>query len=297
MTSNPAGSPGPPNRPAAPDEEIQSAFHRTLGEGRVRLGRSWPGLLATGFMGGVDVGTGVLALLAVEEATGSRLLGALAFGIGFIALSLGRSELFTENFLVPVAAVVARDASVPSLLRLWLGTLVANLVAGWVFAGLVIGALPRLRATASDVAGFFPEVGFGWEAFLLAVIGGTAITLMTWMERGSDSEGGRLVAAVSIAFLLAAVPLNHVIVVSIEMFAALHAGAPFGYLEWLRVGGLATAGNMVGGLGLVTVLRLVQIGREEIHRQQERPAAPDARPSHRPEAGERLTGTSGQERA
>ena len=36
------------------------------------------------------------------------------------------------------------------------------------------------------------------------------------------------------AFILAAAPLNHVIVVSLEMFAALQAGAHFGYLDWLR---------------------------------------------------------------
>jgi formate-nitrite transporter family protein len=62
-------------------------------------------------MGGLDIGAGVLALLLVEHLTGSPLLGGLAFSIGFIALTLARSELFTENFLVPVAAVAARRGS------------------------------------------------------------------------------------------------------------------------------------------------------------------------------------------
>ena len=59
-------------------------------------------------LGVVDgCGVGVFALLLVEHATDNSLLGALAFGIGFIALTLANSELFTENFLVPVAAVAA----------------------------------------------------------------------------------------------------------------------------------------------------------------------------------------------
>jgi hypothetical protein len=51
---------------------------------------------------------------------GTGTVGATAFIIGFLALSLARSELFTENFLVPVAAVVAKDAPWRSAPRLWL---------------------------------------------------------------------------------------------------------------------------------------------------------------------------------
>ncbi len=49
----------------------------------------------------------MLALLVVKQATGNDLLAAVAFSIGFIALTLAGSELFTENFLVPVAALAA----------------------------------------------------------------------------------------------------------------------------------------------------------------------------------------------
>src|SRR5947199_3551004 len=118
--------------------EVTSAFQASVEAGRERLHRSWPGLLATGAVGGIDVSIGLLALLTVEHATGNRLLGALAFGIGFIALTLAGSELFTENFLVPVNAVVAGHAPLRALFRLWAGTLAANLVGGWVVAGLIM---------------------------------------------------------------------------------------------------------------------------------------------------------------
>ncbi|MDP9235480.1 MAG: formate/nitrite transporter family protein, partial [Actinomycetota bacterium] len=61
------------------------------------------------------------------------------------------------------------------------------------------------------------------------------------------------------AFLLAATPLNHVIVVSLEMFAALQAGAHFGYLDWLGISAWFGLGNIIGGVGLVTVLRTIQV--------------------------------------
>ncbi|MDP8968943.1 MAG: formate/nitrite transporter family protein, partial [Actinomycetota bacterium] len=237
-----------------------------------------PGLLATGFVGGVDVSIGVLALLVVEHETGSMVLGALAFSTGFIALMMGKSELFTENYLVPVAAVVAHKATMWSLWRLWIGTAAMNLVGGWVFTWLIMAALPRLTSTAVKVAEFYPKLGLGWAAFALGIVGGAVITVMTWMEHGSDTQLGRIVAAVVAAFLLAVSPLNHVIVVSLEMFAALHVGAPFGYADWLGVAAWATLANMVGGLLLVTLLRFVQVGAGDIsaHREQSREeSAPD----------------------
>lgn len=250
------------------DEHVQSAFRRSVDEGQVRLGRSWPDLLSTGFIAGIEVGMGVLALLVIEEATGSRLLGGLGFSIGFIALTLGRSELFTENFLVPVAAVVSRRSSLLSLLRLWGGTAVTNLLGGWVVAALMMVALPRLHDNAVQASQFYVDLGIGWTSFALGMLGGAAITIMTWMERGSRTEFGTISAVVSVGFLLAATPLNHVIVVSLEMFAALQADAGFGYREWAAVAAWAGLANLVGGLVLVTLLRFVQVGAQEITDQQ-----------------------------
>ena len=70
----------------APRDE-EETFDRTVDEGRQRLGRSWLQLIATGLLGGLDVGVGVLALLLVEHLTGNPLLSALAFATGFIALT------------------------------------------------------------------------------------------------------------------------------------------------------------------------------------------------------------------
>src|SRR5581483_5378693 len=249
-------------------QELTETFERTVAEGEHRLTRTWPGLLATGMVGGLDVGVGVLGLLLVKEATGSELLAALAFGIGFMALTLAQSELFTENFLVPVAAVTARRASAAKLVRLWFGTAVMNLVGGWVITGLIVAGLPKVRHTAVAIATEYARFPAG-QAFALAILGGLVITLMTWMERATESVPAKVAAAFAAAFLLVAGTLDHAIVVSLLMFAALHAGAPFGYLHWLGVVALATVGNRIGGLGFVTVLRLVEVGHERIEEAEE----------------------------
>src|SRR4051794_1808198 len=248
----------------AETETVRDAFDRSVEEGRERLERSSVSLIATGLVGGLDVSVGVFAMFIVHQATGNELLGALAFGIGFLALTLARSELFTENFLVPINAVVAGKARWWSVPRLWAGTAVFNLVGAWCGMGLVMMAFPLLRGTAVLTGAHPISLGATKQGFASAILGGAIITLMTWMEHSTKSVPAKLLSAWSVAFVLAAAPLHHVIVISVEIFAGLHAGAPYGYADWLGTFAVAAVGNVVGGVGLVTTLRLLQVGPEKI---------------------------------
>lgn len=148
-----------PGEPDVAQADTERTFDRLVDEGTQRLGRSWSGLLSTGTLGGLDIGVGVLALLLVEHATGDKLLGGLAFSLGFVALTLARSELFTEDFLVPVAAVVARASTSLALARLWGVTLLTNLAGGWVITFVVVAAFPSLRETAIESAQGYVRLG------------------------------------------------------------------------------------------------------------------------------------------
>jgi formate-nitrite transporter family protein len=287
--SRPGVGADPETNPQVAEQPVEDALTRAIDEGRRRISRrTWP-LLATGILGGIDVGTGVLALLFVEHETQSVVLAGLAFSIGFIALTLARSELFTEDFLVPVTTVIARQARFRMLIRLWVGTLVANLIGGWLFTWLILKGFPQFADTAIKGGAHYVDLGLGLKAFSLAVIGGAVITLMTWMQHTTESVGVRLVPAVTGAFLLAGAQLNHAIVNSLLMFAALHTGrAPFGYLEWAQTAGLAAVGNIVGGVVLVTLLRVFQ-SPHTVQRERENPAfgvplGDDRREGDRPKA-------------
>lgn len=255
------------------EDELEDAFTRMVGEGTQRLHRSFREVLVTGFFGGTEVAMGVLAYLAVRDATGSPLLGGLAFSIGFLALLLGRSELFTEGFLVPVTTVAAKRASVAQLLKLWSGTLVANLAGGWVLMWLIMTAFPKLHAQTVDSGRHFALAPLSAETFALAVLGGAAITLMTRMQHGTDSMPAKIAAAVAGAFLLAGLEMFHSILDSLIIFGALQTGdASFGYLDWARWFSYTLLGNLVGGLVLVTLLRLL---RSKDRLEEERREADD----------------------
>ena len=240
-------------------EEKDEALDRIVLQGAPRLQRTWYDLLATAVVAGVEIGFGVLALLTVEHVTGSLLLGSLAFSIGFVALLLGHSELFTEGFLVPVTTVVAGAASWRQLMRLWVGTLVGNLVGGWAIAWLIVTGLPELRDTAIESGTKYASASLTLQTFALAVMAGGAITLLTRMQNGTENDVAKMLACVAIAFVIVGGGLYHSILDSILVFAALHAGAPtIDYGNWLWWFTWTVAGNMLGGLGLVTLLRLVR---------------------------------------
>jgi len=241
------------------EDELEDAFTRMVDEGSQRLHRSWREVLVTGFFGGTEVAMGVLAYLTVLHQTHDPLLAGVAFSIGFLALLLGRSELFTECFLVPVTTVAAKRASLPQLLKLWGGTLLANLVGGWLIMWLIMAAFPQLHAQTVEAAGHYVSAPLSVQSVSLAVLGGMAITLMTRMQHGTDSVPGKIAAAVAGAFLLAGLQLFHSILDSLLIFGAIATGdAPFGYLDWLSWFGYTVIGNVVGGLVLVTLLRLLR---------------------------------------
>lgn len=246
------------------DSELRTTFHLVAEDGAVRLTRGTSDLISTGILGGMDVSLGVLALLLVYEATGSSTLASLAFTIGFIALLLGRSELYTENFLVPIAAIARGSGKIRQLIRLWAVTLIMNLVGALILAGLVVLAFPGLWETASEVSAPYAQAKWT-EAAALGILAGFTITFMTWIVHAAESEFGRIVAVTMAAFLLSVGHMHHVIVLSGEMFIGLMSGtADFTLRDWARVAALATVTNAVGGLVLVTVLRFAQLGRKVI---------------------------------
>jgi formate/nitrite transporter FocA (FNT family) len=265
---------GSTDAPVAP--EVDDAFERSLDRGVQRLHRPSHELLVTGLVGGIEIAVGVMAMLAVLDATGSQLLAGLAFSIGFLALLLGHSELFTEGFLVPVLTVAAKRASPSQLFRLWSGTLVTNLIGGWLVMWLVVAAFPQLHEQLIESAAHFAQAPLSVQSFSLAVLAGAVMTLMTRMEDGTDSMPAKIVAVVGAAFLLVGLELFHAILDSLLIFGALHTGqATFGYLDWVGWFAYTAVGNMLGGLGLVTLLRVVRsknrLGQErhEVEHEQD----------------------------
>jgi formate/nitrite transporter FocA (FNT family) len=248
--------------------EPEEIFEKTRQEGARRLDRPFLEVLSTGLAAGFDIAAGIILLGVVSSALqphfgkdAASVAGSLAFGVGFIFLVVGRGELFTENFLVPLAGLHGRPRNAWwKIVELWTVSPIANIAAGGAIALIVTshGVLPEGTGhTLNDVAQKIHANGT-LTLFLSAVFAGALITAMTWFVEGHDSVGIRLTVAWVTGSFLALAHLNHVIVVTIELIFGIRYGA---HIPWSFVVGnffLAAAGNMIGGIGLVTLNRFTQ---------------------------------------
>ncbi len=245
--------------------EPEEIYRETRREGQRRLSRPRAELAATALVGGFDVAFGVAAYaLAVRTVGGSaaQLVGAVAFGIGFTFVVVGRSELFTENFLIPVAGLEKnRIGSWFKLGELWAVALVLNIVGGTLLAVILTaqGVLPTgsdepLVGLADHIAGYSTLT-----ALLSALVAGALMTLMTWFVEGaSDSLGVRIVMAWIVGSLIVLGSFNHAVVSTLELVFGMRYDADVDVSQLLSNLGLAVVGNLVGGLLFVTFARTVQ---------------------------------------
>jgi formate/nitrite transporter FocA (FNT family) len=247
--------------------EPHEIYERVEAEGRRRLGRSRLEIGATALVAGFDVVFGVIALSTIAAAFTPKLgeepahaLGALGFGIAFIFIVVGRSELFTENFLVPVIGLREQLITKLKLAELWFISPILNIAGGTILITIVSvhGVLPHGAAdTLIKIAEGFDKNSV-LTAFCSAIVGGALITAMTWMLEAVGSTGGRILVAWICGVLLTLGSFNHVIVVTLEMIFGLFFHANIGGLDVLQNFLTAVAGNMVGGLCFVTLTRTGQ---------------------------------------
>jgi formate/nitrite transporter FocA (FNT family) len=137
-------------------------------------------------------------------------------------------------------------------------------------------AFPQWASTVSESARHYVDAPFSLQAAALAVLGGSTITLMSRMQQGTNNDVARIVATIIGGFLLAGLQLFHSILDSLLIFAAIHSGANVTYGQWLGWFGYTLVFNMLGGLILVTLLRLVRTKELIKERRTETPAGPDA---------------------
>jgi len=247
--------------------EPHEMFARTREEGERRLRRTRLELTTTSLVAGFDVVFGVIALSAATAAitpqfgpSAGHFAGSLFFGIAFIFIVVGRSELFTENFLVPITALRRGTLSKIKLAELWTISPVMNIVGGTALVLIVSskGVLPEGAAPALvEVAEHIGELDL-WPAFLSAVVGGALITVMTWMVEGVGTVGGRIVVAWIAGVMLALLSLNHVIVVTLELIMGMRLGADISGGDVALNFAIAAAGNLAGGFVFVTLTRTSQ---------------------------------------
>jgi formate/nitrite transporter FocA (FNT family) len=232
--------------------------------GEEELKRSTAGLAFSGVAAGLGMGLSGLGAAAIFAVVGHRpsgfVIASLLYPLGFIAVIVGRAQLFTENTLFPVALVLARRRHLRNTARLWGVVLATNVVGALAFATLMVStsALEPTIRTALEHLGTLAAQGSWAHLFWAGVAGGWIIALVAWIVSASRFTIAQIIAIWLLTFVVGAAHLAHSIAGSAEILAAVLAGkVTVGtYFYWLTA---AVLGNAVGGVVMVALLNYGQV--------------------------------------
>ncbi|HSU18321.1 MAG TPA: formate/nitrite transporter family protein [Acidobacteriaceae bacterium] len=245
-------------RPSAEDIYEQVALNA-----RNELKRSTLSLAISGFAGGIFMGLSglgtALALGLFGHSSRTHFIASMFYPLGFIVVIIGRAQLFTENTLYPVALVLSEKRELWNTLRLWCTVLPANVLGALAFAALMArtNALQPATQQALIELGLTAAQRPGTAIFWSAVTAGWIIATAAWLVSGSHSITGSVIILWMLTYVVGLGSFAHCIATSGEILTSVLTGhyGSLGYIRWLA---LAVAGNVCGGVLMVTLLEYGQ---------------------------------------
>jgi nitrite transporter NirC len=191
----------PSSVPATVDEHAEAAV------AKARAARSIGRYLVSSAMAGAYVGLAVVLLIAVSAplvAVGNpaaKLVQAAVFGLALTLVVFAGAELFTGNAMVMLQGLLKRTTSAGDLARVWVLSLVGNLLGSVAIAALVHagGTLATAKPGApaaglallkSSIAG--KNAASGGQLFARAVLCNMLVCLALWMAARATSDGAKL---------------------------------------------------------------------------------------------------------
>jgi formate/nitrite transporter FocA (FNT family) len=256
--------------------EAEEVEHRSSPGGKVvykaimkeadeELDRASAALFWSGLAAGLSMGLSLIAESTLRhhlpDAPWRILVAKIGYAVGFVAVILGRQQLFTENTLTPMLPLMKRKdgKTLANVARLWGVVLVANMLGALAFAAVAA----RTSAFDSDLRGTMVAIGHeamapGWGTLLIrAVFAGWLIALLVWMLPYAESS--HFFVIVLVTWLIGAASFAHVVAGAVEVFVVGWSGQK----PWAEIFGSYIApvllGNILGGVTLVAALNHAQV--------------------------------------
>jgi formate-nitrite transporter family protein len=258
-----------------PDEEQKAKEEESLNanityevinrEGKKELERSSSALAWSALAGGLAMGFSFAAegLLRshLPDAEWRPLITKLGYPVGFLIVTLGSQQLFTENTLTPIVPLLVKKTRemFTNVARLWTVILIANLIGALLFAT----ALAHTGIFEPEVKRAFTDIG--QEALkgdfvttlLRGVFAGWLIALMVWMLPAASTAQPAVIAAMT--YLVGIGGFAHIIVGSSEVLYLVVRGEATVVDYLMRFMIPALLGNVIGGLTLVAGVNHAQV--------------------------------------
>lgn len=237
-------------------------------EGEEELERKAGALALSGLAAGLSMGfsylTEALLLAGLPDTVWRHTLASFGYAVGFIIVVLARQQLFTESTLTAILPLITRRdrKTLFGTLRLWVVVLIANIAGTWIFAALLHAPglfPPEVTPALQELADKAIPVGFA-STFVRAFFAGWLIALMVWILPSASNSRPFIVLLVT--YVVALAQLSHIIAGSAEAAYDVLSGSAT-LAEYALQFFLPTiAGNMLGGIIMVSVLNHGSIAPE-----------------------------------
>ena len=217
----------------------------------------WSGVAAGLTMGCSMVAQGILEA-RLPDTSWRDLVAAFGYCLGFLFVTMGRQQLFTETTLTVMLPVLHKTHGASDLVRYWAIVFVGNMVATVMFAAAV--TIPGLFP--ADIGHAFVKLGTdaatpGFLAVTIkAVFAGWLIALMVWLL--PFAEAARVFVIIILTYLVGLAHLPHIVASAVDVFYLATTGVRgwgevlFGFLLPTLIG------NVIGGTALVAALAHAQ---------------------------------------
>ncbi|HWE95014.1 MAG TPA: formate/nitrite transporter family protein [Tepidisphaeraceae bacterium] len=278
--------PSPPGPPPEPRDDEEQDHERAVGMtaasayvvyravlkesleelDRPSIALAWSGL-AAGLCMGFSLVTDGLLESRLPDTAWRDLIEKLGYTIGFVILILSRQQLFTENTLTPIIALLKyRDGkTLYNVCRLWAILLFTNLLGGVAIAY----TLQRSPAFSPEEREAFLRISSEamqpdrMALFVKGIFAGWLIATMVWML--PFAETGRIWVVILVPYVIGLGRLSHIIIGSIYCFYTIAAHQQTWWEYFRHFAGPVLLGNCIGGVALVAVVNYAQAtaGSEE----------------------------------
>ena len=243
-------------------------------EGEEELARSKRSLIWSGIAAGIMISLSVLGEAIfrtyLPDTQYRFLIENLGYSLGFLAVIMGRMQLFTENTITTVLPIMRTKTwfSFMCMLRLWGIVLAANVVGAFAAAALFLftpAISPEVLPAILDLSHHATTMG-AYQGFFRAIPAGVIVALIVWMMPQADDTSFFLILVFT--WLIAAGDFAHIVAGSVEMAVMIMAGelgfngAVFGFFLPVLLG------NIVGGTIIFTLVAWGQV-RDEVEEDEE----------------------------
>lgn len=267
MKSADAASEMPDKMAASSDKpkEVRAVIREQLSKELKEYRKSTFELSMSALAAGLEVGfslfaMGILFTLFSGKVTPAILhvLVSLGYGVGFLFVIIGRSELFTEHTTLAILPVLDGAVPLKRLFRMWGIVFAGNLVGGYIMGSILSYIGPEMGIISKDAFYHlaYNMVRFDWKTILISgILAGWLMGLLSWLVTSSQETISRIFIVLVVTTLIGLGSLHHSIAGSIEVFTGMLVSSRIGWADYATFQVNATIGNLIGGCVFVAVLK------------------------------------------